>query len=340
MTNAEKAAKLHKESIIIDSLNVSNWDEREVFAGMHKGGVTASNATIAVWENFTETLDNIARWYIKFDKYSDIIMPIKTADDVRKAKAEGKSGIIFGFQNSSPVEDDLRRLRVLHELGVRIIQLTYNNANFVGYGHTEPPEFGLSRFGRDFVLECNRLGILVDLSHVGDRTVMDAIEVSQKPVSFTHVGPRALFRNYRNKTDEQLKAVAARGGVVGAVAEGLFLAAGQDSTLSDYLETIDYMVNLIGADHVGIGPDFTAKQSKEWFRWLFTGRNTDAGTAYPKEFRKTGDIVMSCHLKDFQTAADFPKLTEALLNRGYSEADVKKIMGENFLHLFQEVWAN
>ena len=341
MAEQNKARQLHKESIVIDCLNVSDWNDPEVFAGIHRGGVTATNATIACWENFEETIDTIAQWYLKFDKYADIIMPIKTVADIGKAKATGKSGIIFGFQNSSPIEDDLRRLRVLHELGVRIIQLTYNNMNFVGAGYTESADYGLSRFGRDFILECNRLGILVDLSHVGDRTVMDAIEVTTKPIAFTHVGPRALFHHYRNKTDEQLKALVAKGGVAGVNAECNFISAWKDATLVDYLETVDYMVNLIGIDHVGIGPDFTLNQKPDWFRWLFTGRNTDGKMEYPKEFRKTADeeVLTTYYPKKFVSAADFPNLTEALLDRGYSETDVKKIMGENFLRLFQEVWA-
>lgn len=333
-----KATQLHAESIVVDCLNISNWEDPEVIAGLRKGGLTAVNATIAVWENFRETIDIIARWYLKFDKYADIIMPIKSVKDIRKAKAQGKTGIIFGFQNSSPVEDDLRRLRVLHELGIRIIQITYNKMNFVGAGYTESPDFGLSKFGRDFVLECNRLGILVDLSHVGDRTVMDAIEVSKKPVAFTHVGPRALFEHKRNKTDEQLKAVAAKGGFVGANAECNFIRTWKNATMSDYLDTIDYMVKLIGVNHIGIGPDFTTNQSKQWTRWLFSGRNTDAEVEYPKEFRTEGDVVADYYPTGFQTAVDFPNLTEALLKRGYSEGDVKKILGENFIRVLEEVW--
>ena len=338
MTNPDKAAQLHTESTIIDCLGVNNWNDPEVFAGIHRGGVTATNATIAVWENFTETIDNIARWYPKFDKYANIIMPIKTVADIRKAKADGKSGIIFGFQNASPVEDDLRRLRVFHELGVRIIQITYNNSNLLGAGCAESPDYGLSIFGEHFIEECNRLGILIDLSHVGDRTVADAIEASEKPVAFTHVGPRTLFKHYRNKTDEQLKALAVKGGVVGANAYANFIATWKNSTLSDYLDTIDYLVHLIGVDHVGIASDFTTGQSAEWLRWLFTGRNTDAKVEYSKEFRTEGNVVVSYYPQGFQTAADFPNLTRALLERGYSEHDVKKIMGENFLRLFEEVW--
>jgi membrane dipeptidase len=333
-------SKLHSRSIIIDSLNVSNWNNPEVFAEIHKGGVTATNATIAVWENFTETIDNITQWYLKFDKYADIIMPIKTVADIRKAKTEGKSGIIFGFQNASPVEDDLRRLRVLQELGVRIIQITYNNSNLLGAGNLELPNYGLTKFGKHFIEECNRLGILIDLSHVGDQTVMDAIEASEKPVAFTHASPRALFNHYRNKTDKQLKALAAKGGVVGANAAANFIAAWKNATLSDYIDSIDYMVNLIGIDHVGIGPDFTTDQSAEFFNWLLKGRNIDTKLENPMELRTDGGILLT-GLKPhgFKTAADFPRLTKALLDRGYSEDNVKKIMGENFLRLFTEVWA-
>ncbi len=332
MTQHDKATQLHTESIIIDCLNISNWQQPEVFANLRRGGLTTINATIAVWENFTETLDAIACWYLRFERYADTIIPIKDITDIQRAKTEKKCGIIFGFQNSSPVEDDLRRLSLLHELGVRIIQITYNNSNFVGSGYVDSPDYGLTKFGVDFIAECNRLGILIDCSHVGYKTTMDAIDASTKPIAFTHVGPRAMCDHPRNKTDEQLKALVAKGGVVGANAFPMFLAAGGQAIISDFLDTVDYMVKLIGIDHVGIGCDFTEGQSREWFRWLFTGRNTDKVPQYQVDWP-----VM--YPKGLQGEADFPNLTRALLQRGYSETDVKKIMGENFLRLFREVWS-
>lgn len=339
MKNLEKASQLHRESVIIDGLNISEWDDDGVLIGIHRGGVTAVNATIAVWENFIETVDTIGRWYLKFDKLSEVIVPIQTVADIERAKIECKTGIIFGFQNACPIEDDLRRLRILYELGVRIIQLTYNNSNLLGAGCTESPDYGLTKFGRDFICECNRLGILVDLSHVGYKTTMDAIEASAKPVSFTHVGPRALFNHPRNKTDEQLKALADRGGVVGANAATNFMAAWLNATLSDYLDTIDYMVNLIGVNHVGIGCDFTESRSLQWFRWLHTGRNVDLEPKLPKEHRTVGGIIQARYPEGFLSAANFPKLTLGLLDRGYSDCDIRKIMGENFLNLLRKVWA-
>ena len=332
MTQHDKATQLHAESIIIDCLNISNWQQPEVFANLRRGGLTVINATIAVWENFTETLDAIARWYRRFERYADTIIPIKDITDIQRAKAEKKCGIIFGFQNSSPVEDDLRRLSLLHELGVRIIQITYNNSNFVGSGYVDSPDYGLTKFGVDFITECNRLGILIDCSHVGYKTTMDAIDASTKPIAFTHAGPRAMCDHPRNKTDEQLKALVTKGGVVGVNAFPWFLAAGSQATLSDFLDTVNYMVKLIGIDHVGIGCDFIEGQSREWFRWLFTGRNTDKVPDYQIDW----PVI---YPKGLQGAADFPNLTRALLQRGYSETDVKKIMGENFLRLFREAWS-
>jgi len=332
MTQHDKATQLHAESIIIDCLNISNWQQPEVFANLRRGGLTVINATIAVWENFTETLDAIARWYLRFERYADTIIPIKDITDIQRAKAEKKCGIIFGFQNSSPVEDDLRRLSLLHELGVRIIQITYNNSNFVGSGYVDSPDYGLTKFGVDFIAECNRLGILIDCSHVGYKTTMDAIDASTKPIAFTHAGPRAMCDHPRNKTDEQLKALVTKGGVVGVNAFPWFLAAGSQATISDFLDTVNYMVKLIGIDHVGIGCDFIEGQSREWFRWLFTGRNTDKVPDYQIDW----PVI---YPKGLQGAADFPNLTRALLQRGYSETDVKKIMGENFLRLFREAWS-
>jgi len=330
--NQDRTVKLHTESIIIDGLNNSNWQDPEVYNSLHVGGLTAINATVAFWENFPETLDNIARWYSRFEKYSDIIMPIKNTTDIETAKAEGKCGIIFGFQNSSPIEDDLRRLRLFYELGVRIIQITYNNANFVGSRYLEPSDRGLSNFGIDLVAECNRLGILLDSSHTGYKTTLDTIEASTKPIAFTHAGPRTLFDHTRNKTAKELKALASKGSVVGAVGVGAFMAQGDNVTLSDYLDTVDYLVKLSGIDHVGIGMDFSQGNNQERLRWLFTGKNIDKEPTYQLNWP-------TVRPKEIENAAEFPNLTRGLLERGYCEQDVKKIIGGNFLRLFEQVWS-
>jgi membrane dipeptidase len=346
MISHEKARELHAESIIIDGLNISNWQDPEVFKFLHLGGLTAINATIAVWENFTETLNNIASWNHLFKKYKGLIKSVKNVSDIKKAKTEGRCGIIYGFQNSSPIEDDLSRLQIFYDLGVRIIQVTYNRSNFVGSGYMEPPEYGLTNFGLDFIEDCNELGVLLDCSHVGHKTTMDTIEASTKPVAFTHVIPRSLYDIPRNKTDEELKAVVEKDGVVGATGYAQFMAQKENSALPDFIDIIDYLVNLIGIDHVGVGMDFTQGQSQDWFRWLLFNRNLNRGpriytsTLQGQEWLKTrlSDRYEAIYPKGFETSADFPNLTQALLERGYSEKDTKKIIGENFLRLFNDVW--
>ena len=195
MTADEAARELYDRSVVIDGLNVSNWSSPAVYQSLHRGGVTAVNATIAVWEGYRETMDNIAAWLRRFREHADILTQVKTVQDIHRAKKEGRAGIILGFQNASPIENDLARLELFHALGVRIIQLTYNERNLLGDGSRERVDGGLSNFGMDAVKEMNRLGILVDLSHVGDRSTLEAAELSTKPVACTHTNYPLLFQS-------------------------------------------------------------------------------------------------------------------------------------------------
>jgi membrane dipeptidase len=327
--NVERSQALHASAIVIDALNVSRWSA-EVFEHLNAGGLTAINATVAVLENFRETIVNIAGWQRMFEQYGALIMPVRNAGDIQRAKQAGKVGIILGFQNTSPIEEDLHLLSVFQQLGVRIIQICYMERNLVGDGCLERTDCGLSRFGLEVIEEMNRLGVLIDLSHVGYTTTMEAIEASTQPVAFTHANPATLCRHPRNKTDEQLRALAKKGGVVGANIFPPFLAAGARATVDDFVAVIDYLVQLIGIDHVGIGTDFTAGQPAEFFDWIVTGRSKQ-GPAMQVDF----PIVNPAGIR---SPADFPNITRALLARGYAEPDVRKIMGENFLRLFQAVW--
>lgn len=324
-----RAIRVHTESIVVDGLEISRWDE-EMLLRVRQGGLTAVVVTVATLEGFRATVENITEWYRRFDRHASVIMPVRSGEDIREAKQMGKVGIILGFQNTSPIEDDLRLLRVFKELGIRVIQLTYMERNFVGDGCLERTDCGLSRFGLEVVEEMNRLGILIDLSHVGYRTTMEAIEASQKPVAFTHANPRALCDHPRNKTDEQIKALVRKGGVIGATIFPPYLAAGSKATIEHVVDVIDYLVGLAGIDHVGIGTDFTEGQPREWFEWLLRGKSSKEPIMelqYP--------IVNPAGI---QSVADFPNITQALLARGYADSDVRKIIGENWLRLFEEVW--
>ena len=198
--------------MVIDGLDTSNWGAEQIFRELRDGGVTACNATSAIWHNFQETLDNITTWLHWFEEFSEYIRPIHTVADIRAAKAEGRTGIILGWQNATPVESDVRRFRLFHALGVRIVQLTYNERNLFGNGCWERTDEGLSVLGLAAIREMNKLGILIDLSHVGDRTVLDTIEHSEQPVAFTHANARSQTDYPRNKTDEAIRALTAKGG--------------------------------------------------------------------------------------------------------------------------------
>jgi len=326
------ALELHKKSIVIDGLNISRWGDEEVYRHLLEGGVTAVNATQAVWEGAKETMRNIGRFYRDFDSFHNYIRPVTCVADIHAAKREEQVGVIFGFQNSSPFEDDLNLVEVFHRLGVRVVQITYNDLNYVGAGCYERRDVGLSQFGVDLVKELNRLGMVIDLSHVGYRTTMEAIEVSEKPVWFSHANPMALREHCRNKTDEQVKALTVKGGVVGVNIFPPFLKRGYDSTLEDVLDTIEYWVKIAGIDHVSIGLDFTENQSAEWFEWLMAGKRKGS-TVYP--------LQLPLKLpQGIERADQFPNITKGLVDRGHAEKDIQKILGLNVLRLFEQVWIN
>ena len=319
---------LHKNSIVIDGLVVSNWS-REVFADMRKGGLTAANCTCSVWEGIRGTLNNIAHWKCYFQTNKDLILQVKTSDDIYTAKKTNRTGIILGWQNTSGIEDHIDYLGIFKDLGVGIMQLTYNTQNLVGSGCYESHDSGLSDFGRDVVDEMNRLGILIDLSHVGAKTSDDAIRYSKKPVAYSHCLPSGLKDHPRNKTDEQLKFIADCGGFIGVTMFPPFLKNGANSAIDDYVEAIDYVVNLVGEDCIGFGTDFTQGHDDSFFQWI----THDKGSG--RKLVEFGEISNPLGL---QTLGEYPNLTEAMLRGGWSENKVRKIMGENWLRLLREVW--
>lgn len=242
MEQITTAADLHHDSIIIDGLNASWFMSDGVIERIHRGGATAVNATIAAWHNPEDTLDMIGRMIQQVDRHSSIAMLVRSTSDIHAAKAAGKTGYILGFQDTNPISDKLSLLRAYHVLGVRIIQLTYNFENRVGFGCQAPEDRGLTAFGREVVAEMNHLGILIDLSHCGQRTTLDAVDRSEKPVAITHSNAAAQFPHPRNKTDEALKACAARGGVIGALSFPAMLTPNLPATVDDYVGAIDFLV--------------------------------------------------------------------------------------------------
>lgn len=333
---AKAISDVYQRSIIIDSLNISNWNSDAVFADLVAGGLTATSATVATWEGFKETADSVAAWYERFRERSSQIRPVRSVTDIHAAKTEGRVGIILSFQNASPIENDLNRLELFADLGVRIIQITYHEQNLLGSGCYEAHDAGLTNFGRDAVREMNRLGILADLSHVGPQTTLDVIEHSERPVAITHANCREYYDVPRNKSDEAVRACAARGGVVGATAITSFLRSREESTVSDLVDAVDDLVERVGIDHVGFGSDFTQDQPWEFWRYI----SSQQGTKFPSTFASNATSYMTTRMypQGLATPREMPNLAAGLADRGYAQQDIAKVLGGNWLRLFEEVW--
>lgn len=327
---------LHKEAIIVDGTTPLGFIG-EYYKKWIDGGATAMAPSIAIDDTSYNTINNIAYWIKKIENNSDELLLVSTADDIYRAKEEGKLGIIFHFQGTLPIELNLDLLSVYQRLGVRVIQLCYNMKNFIGDGCDERTDSGLSDFGIKVIHEMNRLGILVDLSHTGYQTTMEAIEISKKPVVFSHSNVDSLCSSPRNLKDDQIKAVANKGGVIGINGFPAFVAIKDRPTVDDFIDHIDYIRTLVGIEHVGISLDY-------WEGMASVASINEAQKLYDG-FVKTGRWKKESYgsppwwyPEGIEEPSKLPNLTKALLKRGYSEKDIKLVLGENFIRVYKEVW--
>jgi len=326
--SATDAAALHRDAIVIDGLVVSRWS-RGVFEDMRRGGVSAANCTCSVWENFRDTCANLARFERWFAEHGDLIVKVRSVADIRRAKRDGKVGVILGFQNSSAFEDRLERIAFFKAAGVGIVQMTYNTQNLVGSGCYESRDGGLSDWGREVVAEMNRAGVLCDLSHVGPNTSREVILASAKPVAYSHCLPAGLKAHPRNKSDDELRFIADHGGFVGVTMFPPFLARGAQASVEDVVAAIDYVIDIAGEGSVGIGTDFTQGHGEAFFEWI----TRDKGDA--RKLVEFGEISFPAGL---ETLADWPNLTAATARAGWPEDKIRKVLGLNWLRLLDEVW--
>ena len=318
----------HDDAVIFDGLIVSNWGEA-VFRDMRRGGLTGANCTCSVWEGFRDTMLNIGQWNRWVAEYGDLIVKARTTADIHQAKRNGKTAIVLGFQNTSAFEDRLEFVQVFKDAGVGIVQMTYNTQNLVGSGCYESTDGGLSDFGHEVVAEMNRVGMLCDLSHVGSKTSRDVIEASAKPVAFSHCLPKGLKDHPRNKTDDELRFIAERGGFIGVTMFPPFLARGIEAGIADYIEAIEYIINIAGEDAVGIGTDFTQGYGDEFMRWI----THDKG--YARQLTEFGPVKFPDGLG---AIGDMPNLSQGMQAAGWPADRIRKIMGENWLRLLEIAW--
>ncbi len=264
--------------------------------------------------------------------HPDRLAHARSVGDIDRARARGTIGLLYYTQNATPVEDDVRRLDTLRQLGVRIVQLTYNTRNLLGDGCLERTNAGLSRFGLEVVERLNALDMVVDVSHCGEATTLDTIRSSRTPVAVTHAGCKAVFDHPRNKTDDALRALADRGGVIGIYQINPYLGPKERNTLDDYLAHLDHAINVAGVDHVGIGSDRehrpipdTEEEKQKLIAELAQLRPVTAAT-----FRWPFFLSELNHPRRMET------VRRALERRGRPPADIDKILGGNFYRLFRD----
>lgn len=331
--NRDPIDRLYENSIIIDTLCVArNWDKEE-FDALSQSGYTGIQTSLhnRTWDG---ALSNISEWNDRIDEYSDIFLKATKASHFRQAKKENKLAVMYGHQNATMIENKIDRLDILHDMGTRCIQLTYNSRNLLGDGCTERTNAGLSDFGVDVVKRMNELGIIVDLSHCGRQTTYDGIKFSDPPACFTHTMCEALYRGHpRAKTDDQIKKMAVKGGMIGIAALGYFVGPdpGGETTIETYLDHIDHAVKVAGMDHVGLCTDFQIHGIKAWA--------TKESWYEPrlKSFKPSYNVKWPPWIPKLDEPKRFRNVAHGLFRRGYSENSIKKILGLNWLNYFESV---
>lgn len=317
-------------SFIIDGLQYCNWSDA-IFRQMRAGGVDAVHVTICYHENFRETVSNIAAWNRRFEAHADMILPARSGAEVRAAKAAGRTAIIFGLQNCSPIEDDIGLVEICHQLGIRFMQLTYNNQSLLAAGCYEAEDTGITRMGREVIAEMNRVGLAVDMSHSGERSTLEAIDLSSRPIAITHANPSFWHKGKRSKSDVVLKALAARGGMLGFSLYPHHLKGGSACTLEDFCAMVARTAEKVGAHHLGIGSDLCQDQPDSVVTWMRNGRWTRTLDYGEGSAAAAGFPLPPAWFRDNR---DFANIAAGLRKTGFSDTETAAIMGGNWLDFF------
>lgn len=319
--------ELYAKSIVIDGLS---GDPVVGSLIQLRAGFTALNATIAApHADYDMTLRGIYKLYTYFEGAPDKLLHVQKSSDISAAKESGRLGIIFGLQDGSPLGTELPRLTILHRLGLRITTLTYNERNALGDGCMEPDNQGLTNFGTQVVRELNRLGIVLDLSHAGYKTSMDAMKIAQRPPVFSHSNAYALTPSPRCITDDQIRAAVEMGGVIGISAYSPMAYKNPDAqpTVDDLLNHIDYITEKFGIDHVGIGTDIW--EGYDPVMWRATTKRR-----YPE---MVGEYEYSTlYTKGFENHLEIANVVAGLADRGYDAESISKVLGGNFMRVFEQ----
>jgi len=316
----------------IDCLQFANWSER-IFREMRAGGVDAVHVTIVYHESFRETVAQISGWNRRFEKFGELIMLGETAADIDRARVTDRTAIFFGFQNPSPIEADIDLVEVLHKLGVRFMQLTYNNQSLLATGCYEAEDTGVTRMGKEVIREMNRVGMVIDMSHSADRSTIEAAEISERPIAITHANPHVWQPALRNKRHDVIKAVTGNGGMMGFSLYPHHLKDKSDCTVESFCQMVADAVAIYGVEHFGIGSDLCQDQPDSVVEWMRVGRWTKSidfgeGSASAPGFPPQPDW--------FGSNLDFDNIEAGLRAVGFNDHETAALMGDNWYRYFAD----
>jgi len=317
---------------LVDGLQYANWSPK-IFRQMREGGVDAIHVTIAYHENFRETVLNIEQWNRWFEQFPDLIFHGEWASDIEKARDIGRTAIFFGFQNPSPIEDDIGLVEILHKLGARFMQLSYNNQSLLATGCYEAEDPGITRMGRQVIKEMNRVGMVVDMSHSADRSTIEAAEISQRPIAITHANLHAWQPALRNKRDDVVRAVTQNGGMMGFSLYPHHLKGKSDCTVESFCEMIAQAAERYGVEHFGIGSDLCQDQPDSVVEWMRVGRWSKEIDYGEGSAAAPGFPPMPAWFEDNR---HFGNITAGLRAVGFDDAEVAGLMGGNWYRFFEE----
>ena len=316
----------------IDNLQYCNWS-KEIFESNREAGLDAIHVTIAYHEDYDEVQKNFEEWKGYFATYPELIFQGRSYLDIEKAHNENKTAVFFGFQNCSPIEDDIKLVESVHQMGAVFMQLTYNNQSLLATGCYEENDSGVTRMGKEVIKEMNRVGVIIDMSHSADKSTFDAINLSEKPIAITHANPLFWHKAKRNKPNDILKALGESGGMLGLSLYPHHLLGGTNCTLDSFCQMVGKTAEIIGTKNLGIGSDLCLKQPDsivEWMRngtWTKTkdyGEGTVSNAAFPNQ------------PEWFQDARGFDNIEKGLKKVGFNNDELYGILGDNWFNFYKD----
>ena len=317
----------------LDNLQYCNWS-RDIFLINREAGLNAVHVTLVYHEDYDEFLQRVKEWNRFFEENSDLIFLGKTFEDITKAQSDNKTAIFFGFQNCSPIEDDINLIEKVYEHGCRFMQLTYNNQSLLATGCYEKNDSGVTNFGREAIKEMNRVGIVVDMSHSAEKSTLDAIEISEKPIAITHANPSFWHQALRNKSDFLLKKLSESGGILGLSLYSHHLKDGTNCKLESFCEMVAKTAEIMEVKNIGIGSDLCLNQPDSVVEWMRNGtwyKSTNYGEGSKKKpgFPKQPDW--------FLDARGFDNLESGLKKVGFNKQEVEGILGNNWFNFYKGI---